>query len=98
MGLLYFVRDDNNRHVMTAPLSTIAEFYELHPDAVRRVENETVRLDGVCVLAFGSRELGGVERIYIQRLPEEIPSARWAEPTPASEDDDPKTQLRENLP
>ncbi len=74
--ILYYLTDDEGEHIMTAPLSTIAHFYRLHPDAIRRIEKETVSLKGICTLSFGSLYEGArVSRVHVRRLPEEIPSA-----------------------
>ena len=69
--ILYYLTDDEGEHIMTAPLSTIAHFYKLHPDAIRRVERETVSLKSICTLSFIQAPH---ERVHVRRLPEEIPS------------------------
>jgi len=84
MGILYFVTDKKGVHVMTAPLSTLANIFRMTPELVRRIETETRTLDGMCECLFSKRknDSGGFdwrdsfgwERICIRRLPEEIPS------------------------
>lgn len=75
MGILYFVTDREDRHIMTAPMFTLYKVFDLHPNTVSRIEKETVKLTDKCILVFKTKEEGqrDWDVLQIRRMPEEIP-------------------------
>lgn len=54
---MYQVRDHNAELIMIAPMETIRQVFNLHRDAVKRIETETAVNEGrgICNLHFNNR-------------------------------------------
>lgn len=71
-GTLYFVTSEEGEYVMTAPMHILVTYLKLHPDAVRRIERETIELGAKCKLHFGYGPARLEKAYLVQRLPEAI--------------------------
>lgn len=69
-GMLYYVSTEEGQYVMTAPMHVLVTYLRLHPDAVRRIERETVEMGAKCKLYAD----GYVQKVYVvERLEAAIP-------------------------
>jgi hypothetical protein len=71
MSILYFVTDIKGEHIMTAPLQTLRDIYDLDQYTLQRIVGETLKLEDICtvVASFGFCDV----ELHIRRLPIEIP-------------------------